>query len=876
VALDLTMTITADASQAKAELRQVEQGIQKIETTSTKAEGPINKVVNALSGQSAATEKVVQSTTKLDEGTAKATKTVTASSEAWRKETEEKIRAALGMDDLTKRGAALDKGMVELNATRAAGTAGIIAMTGAAVSLGLVAAAELKFVYEASKAYATKSGILDEHAESIAGVKDAWDDLLFTAGQALVGSGQNFTGWINTIEAGLRIMGAEITRRIDDFRTLLGLVGMVGNIPSFVTGGGWEAFNGGMPTPQNATKDADGNLTAYGRMVDSQRIADMVTHNNGADVGRTSPQEAERLFWASERERISAEKRAADEARRAAEAERKKLDAAMVSTILAWMPDPRNDHPWDFALDGTNTGIGLSRKDLLATGINAESIGALYDAGQGMFTRPRNDDVFAIGPQNISYESLFPGGNFMGIVPRNDKSGLSQFLGASFGSAGQFGSQLSGTILQAITGGGSMLGGIGSLIGGNAGSGLASMLTGGVTPMLSGFLGGAANAVLPGVGALLGPAISWLGNKLFGKSAGRQELDAYNGKIDEQQAGLLGQFGSLDNIRSLDKIMGTDLAGGWGHQGKAGFAAFGQEAQRFASGASGAMNEMIASALTAGQQIPAAMLPILESMIRQGDLTRENANLLMGLPAAGVPGMAEIAAAADILGVSVDSLGDKVKQIGLTETAEQAAQAWLTLERAGADMGAVAAASAEQMQGYINQAIEYGFSLPEALRPAVETMRDLGLISGDLEQIEWAKPLTQSVDELVTALKELVATLRGDLVGAIDEVNGKEISVRGKVDIDRSGYAPVEEGGEVSEGMPIMHGGGEVPVLAQSGEYMMRRSAVQQYGRSFMAAVNSGNYQAGGTTAREVIIPITLQMLDGRVLAEVVARETLQ
>jgi hypothetical protein len=238
VALDLTMTITADASQAKAELRQVEQGIQKIETTSTKAEGPINKVVTALSGQSAATEKVVQSTTKLDEGTAKATKTISASSEAWRKETEAQVRASLGMDELTKGTAALDKNMGALTTTRAAGTTGLIAMTAAGAALSLVAAAELKFIYEASKAYATKSGILDEHAESIAGVKDAWDDLLFTAGQALVGSGQNFTGWINTVEAGLRIMGAEISRRIEDFRTLMGLVGMLGDIPTSPPMGG--------------------------------------------------------------------------------------------------------------------------------------------------------------------------------------------------------------------------------------------------------------------------------------------------------------------------------------------------------------------------------------------------------------------------------------------------------------------------------------------------------------------------------------------------------------------------------------------------------------------------------------------------------------
>mgnify|MGYP006162983091 CR=1 FL=1 len=33
-------------------------------------------------------------------------------------------------------------------------------------------------------------------------------------------------------------------------------------------------------------------------------------------------------------------------------------------------------------------------------------------------------------------------------------------------------------------------------------------------------------------------------------------------------------------------------------------------------------------------------------------------------------------------------------------------------------------------------------------------MREMGLVSGDLEQIDWAKPITDSVKDLVEALRE--------------------------------------------------------------------------------------------------------------------------
>ncbi|MGH0052418.1 MAG: phage tail tape measure protein [Sphaerochaetaceae bacterium] len=72
---------------------------------------------------------------------------------------------------------------------------------------------------------------------------------------------------------------------------------------------------------------------------------------------------------------------------------------------------------------------------------------------------------------------------------------------------------------------------------------------------------------------------------------------------------------------------------------------------------------------------------------------------------------------------------------------------------------------------------------------------------------------------------------------------------------DRS--QPETSGGQFSSGFNDMRGAfyhtggkikgmGEVPIIAQSDEFMMQRSAVQRYGLDFMEAINAGRFHEGG------------------------------
>lgn len=135
-------------------------------------------------------------------------------------------------------------------------------------------------------------------------------------------------------------------------------------------------------------------------------------------------------------------------------------------------------------------------------------------------------------------------------------------ISAHFGQALFSGEKGLGGLLQ------SGISKLGTKIGGDFGANLAGTLS---------------NA-LPGIGAAVGPVLASLGGKLlgslFGKSAGRKELEEFNAKIAETRTGLLETYGSLEQIGRLDRALGTGVAAGWAHQGKAGYEAFTKSAEQ--------------------------------------------------------------------------------------------------------------------------------------------------------------------------------------------------------------------------------------------------------------------------------------------------------
>lgn len=536
--------------------------------------------------------------------------------------------------------------------------------------------------------------------------------------------------------------------------------------------------------------------------------------------------------------------------------------------------------------------------------------------------------------------------DIMGNLP-GQKIELAPPTVASRSFADFFKNNMGGLVTGAFQGGGnvakSLLSGIGSFLGssGTNGSTVGNKMAGFLTKALGSNLGKFATSLLPGIGSLIGPLATKLFGGLFGKSKGAL-LDAQaTTQIKDLQGELLKTHGSLDKIRAMGKVVGVDLAAAWGDRSQAGLKHFtalmdefhekqerlqgalerygltwldlgdqarqahldqvaadliadfdilktaGMDVTKIVGGMSGAINTFVTDALTTGATIPPAMQPMIEQLIRTGQLTEQNAALLLGLQHEAVPAWADIKGAAERYGIALDALGPKIEQIRITEEAAQIVKDWEFLVGAGADAGAVMAGMADEVQTLIDAALRTGLSLPASMKPMLEQMVDAGLLTDltgekltGLSGLNFAEPLAASVDRLIEALDRLIASLNGDVNKALDNVaRDRDFVVRGRVEFDPRTQTP-----GASTGLEAAHSGAlvtatgiqrhhqgtarilrfhsgvanlasdEVPAILQVGESVLNRRATQQIGPDAIRAINSGRTggAGGGVTRVEV------------------------
>jgi hypothetical protein len=280
-------------------------------------------------------------------------------------------------------------------------------------------------------------------------------------------------------------------------------------------------------------------------------------------------------------------------------------------------------------------------------------------------------------------------------------------------------------------------------------------------------------------GAAIGGAFGFI-SSLFQPTAYEkrgQEGTAYRGG---EFSDFLKQFGGMEGAEFLAQQLGiTDFKHFASGQGGWGLEELQTRVQEIQRGATEGLNEILNAALTTGAAFPPALEPALTELIRMGELTEENTNLLLGLPAAGVPSFAQIQHAAELLNIEIGKLGPAVQQIRITEEATAAAEAMGILRDAGVDMETVLRESAPHIQGLVDEALRLGLELPDSLKPWVQAMIDAGLLVDDtgtkltdIGQLQWAKPIKDSIDDLVLALKDLIAVLRGDVGEAAAEAAG--------------------------------------------------------------------------------------------------------
>jgi hypothetical protein len=162
---------------------------------------------------------------------------------------------------------------------------------------------------------------------------------------------------------------------------------------------------------------------------------------------------------------------------------------------------------------------------------------------------------------------------------------------------------------------------------------------------------------------------------------------------------------------------------------------------------------------------------------------------------------------------------------------------------------------------------KFHFETDEATQALLDQAKEQGLVGANMKNVnEKILDVLVSIAEVLGAtIPDAMRTMEDAARDTAAGMNEAFDSVRGPNVGDGSGGSPdsYHAGGPIR----FAHSGGlgpdEFPVIAQSGEFMMRRSAVSKYGVGFMQSVNNGT--AGGGVSIVINNP---QVRDDRDLNE--------
>lgn len=339
-----------------------------------------------------------------------------------------------------------------------------------------------------------------------------------------------------------------------------------------------------------------------------------------------------------------------------------------------------------------------------------------------------------------------------GFVPTSNQSTITRRGGVNWGNLLQ---NVPSQLMNVFANGGGaaqMGGGIGSIAGGVGGAALGGIVSAAATAVGS-TMGAALGSAIPVIGTLLGGMAGKFIGGLFGPSKSAIADRDATGRIGQSQAGLLNQFGSLQNIASMN-VAGQELAAAWGDRGRAGEANFNAKLAEF--------NRMTAEQndLLATQKDTIAQITELEAQRKAA------ADAL-------VPTWAQVSGLAEKYHIDVAGLGNTVAQLGTTTSFKSLLDDIQTFERAGADAGGMLFGMKEEISKLVQESTRLGTEVPANMRPYIEELAKSGLLLDengekitDLSTLKWGAPVETEADQAkasIAKMDETMAKLRETL-----------------------------------------------------------------------------------------------------------------
>lgn len=175
-----------------------------------------------------------------------------------------------------------------------------------------------------------------------------------------------------------------------------------------------------------------------------------------------------------------------------------------------------------------------------------------------------------------------------------------------------------------------------------------------------------------------------------------------------------------------------------------------------------------------GGKAPAALQPLIQQLLKLNSLTEEQRQLLMSL--AGDPSWEDLQAIAEKYGIELSALGQKFQEARIGDIAMQYARDFMTLRDAGGDVNGLLIGMQDEVQALILDALKFGTALPEAFRPVIQGLIDMGLLTDengnkleDLSRFTFTGTLEDAFKEMKTVLEEIRDLLAKGLPRAADE-----------------------------------------------------------------------------------------------------------
>jgi hypothetical protein len=249
----------------------------------------------------------------------------------------------------------------------------------------------------------------------------------------------------------------------------------------------------------------------------------------------------------------------------------------------------------------------------------------------------------------------------------------------------------------------------------------------------------------------------------------------------------------------------------------------------------------------AAKNVDGALTPVLRDQIQHlltmKGLTDDEKTALNGLLGDNATDFKALTSLASDYGVSLQQLGPKFQQANITDTARDIYNVFTELTAAGGDVDGVLEGMAPKFSKLVDDAMAFGVSVPEALRPTLQKLVDMGDLTDanglkltDLSGIKFADtPIDTGMDKLTKAIEHLSNVLQGIPDDAKKAADGIQDHL-GKITIPPIDVHYRLDGGD---GAPLpMAGGGDFmvskPTLFLAGEAGPERASFSGANRTSM------------------------------------------